>query len=537
MSEMAIDNNEGIIMVDGEDEPVMDAPPTPKYNITTSTVASVAPTERYHPRDEVPSADRVRPKLSWTDTVIISFNSVPVPVECVANARESLNKRLSLRDKFGIREFTHNLNTNNYKHSADLLNDLLRLCFKIDSCKNWMIKRPVPFTGNRQVPNAYVSITQEELRNELTCGRRDVWDCLQKNRYMFMCDGLTFNSNIKGYKNVFEGWCYDVLEAPNYDLIALTLNHIKTYICGGDEAVYSYVIRWLSYILKYAGKKTETALVLIGPQGCGKNIFTNQIAQLMSPYSNRNIDDINEICGQWNGILENLCLAVCNELKSDKRSKKVDSNKLKGVVSEKELRIKRKYIDNYTAENVCSFIFISNNFSPFKQEIDDRRNLDLQCIMPDNADEYFTALGAEVDAPLYLQTLFTYLMNQDVPIDYDFVHNLPMTQLKQAIQTMYKNPFEMFITRHWQLFVDGWDSKTCKECANKEVIDIMEPTKTEYGKKGLMLDLQKYCGGAKQVRRDGDKPYVYKLLPNYVEQFKPTDEQIFLGEVDQINPV
>jgi hypothetical protein len=189
-------------------------------------------------------------------------------------------------------------------------------------------------------------------------------------------------------------------------------------------------------------------------QDCGKkNIFTNKIAEIMAPYSNSNITDINEITGKFNGILENLCLAVCNELKSDKHNKAVDTNKLKDAITETEIRIERKYVDKSTAENVCNFIFVSNNFSPFKQEIDDRRNLDLQCVKPEDPDVYFQALGAEVDAPLFHQTLFTYLLNRDVPIDYDFVHTLPMTELKRTIQATYKNPFELFITRHWQLFV------------------------------------------------------------------------------------
>jgi hypothetical protein len=126
-----------------------------------------------------------------------------------------------------------------------------------------------------------------------------------------------------------------------------------------------------------------------------------------------------------------------------------------------------------------------------------------------------------------MPTLFTYFVNYDVAEDYDFVHNLPMTKLKQVIQQTYKNPFEMFITVHHQQFVDGWESRECKMIAEREVLSKMPDAEArDYGKKGITLDLQKYCGGAKQVRRGNDKPYVYKLLPNYVEQFRPTEEQI-----------
>jgi hypothetical protein len=226
-------------------------------------------------------------------------------------------------------------------------------------------------------------------------------------------------------------------------------------------------------------------------------------------------------------------------MKSDKQKRTVDTNRLKSVITESVVRVERKFKDKVTIENVCNFMFLSNNFSPFKQAVDDRRNLDLQVSMPENAASYFEALGAEVDAPLFHQTLFTYLKHYEVPVDYDFVHNLPMTALKQVIQDTYKDPFEQFITKHWQLFVDGWDTAGCKTRAQTEIIDKVEggAEVKEYKSRGLNLDLQKYCGKAKQVRRGGAKVYVYQLLPNYVGMFKPTDEQVLLGEVDPINVV
>jgi hypothetical protein len=54
-----------------------------------------------------------------------------------------------------------------------MLNDLLRLCFKINTGNDWRINRPVTFTGNAKLANGYVPITEDELKRELTCGRKD----------------------------------------------------------------------------------------------------------------------------------------------------------------------------------------------------------------------------------------------------------------------------------------------------------------------------------------------------------------------------
>jgi hypothetical protein len=255
----------------------------------------------------------------------------------------------------------------------------------------------------------------------------------------------------------------------------------------------------------------------------------------MSPYSERNIDKMDDITGRFNSVLENVILAVCNELKSDKSHKSVNTNALKSVITEKEVRVEREYKDKIAVENVANFIFLSNNFRPFRQDVDDRRNLDIQCVKPDEPDTYFKALGAEVDASEFLPTLFTYLNQYDVPVDYDFIHTLPMTSLKQVIQQTYKTPFEQFITEHHEQFVEGWESKECRRVAEREIIAKMNERDRDNGervRKGLTLDLQKYCGGSKQVRRGNTKVYVYKLLSNYIEAFKPTQEQLANGEVE-----
>jgi energy-coupling factor transporter ATP-binding protein EcfA2 len=472
-----------------------------------------------------------KPVLAWTDTEILSFEPRTLPVETVPNAVVPLNQRLDLKDKFGVTDFMKKLNTKGYKSNEDLLNDLLRLCFKINTVKEWMLKRPVPYTSSSGLASQYVPISEEELFKQLNAGGKSkVRALIKANRYMFMCQGLTFNSSIPGYKNVFEGWNYEVLTDPDNDLIRLYLQHTKLYICENNDIIYNYLLSWIAFIIQNPGKKTLTAPVLAGPQGCGKNTFVNPLLKLMAPYS-KLIDKIGELTGKFNGVLENLVFAVVNECKGDKKSK-VDHNCLKGIITEDEVRIEAKHKDIRQAENVANFIFMSNNLTPFKQDVDDRRHLDLQCAKPEDP-SWFDDLYKEIEHPLFIQTLFTYLMNYKIDGGFDFVKQLPMTALKEVIRSTYKNPFEMFITKHYQEFVDGWDSKDCRATAEREIIAKTEGDEwKEYKKKGLTLDLMKYCGKAVQRRIKGttDKEYAYKLLPNYVQVFKPTEEEIASGE-------
>jgi hypothetical protein len=419
------------------------------------------------------SVPPIRRNLSWADTEIWSLDPRPLPVECVPNASKPLNQRLSLRDPFDVMAFTKKRNTGGYEtdtgrfDDALILQDLLRLCFKPDTGKEWYLKRTKPHKGDAEQLDAdglhrpqqtYGLVSELELRQELMMASKQdrFWTVLNANRYQFLCRGLAFNSSLPGYKNTWEGWRFDVLPQPDYTKIALYLRHIETIICGGDAVAFAYVMRWLAYILKFPGKKTLTVPNLCGPQGCGKNLFANAYCDLLGPYAERNIDDINDVTGHFNPVLENIVLAVLNEMKSAKSNKVVDWHKMKSLITETEVRVEHKFKDKTTIQNVCNFICISNHYSSVKQEMTDRRNIDLQCVMPEDPAAYFAALRAEIAAPEFSPTLHTYLMNYDVAANYDFVLKLPMTQLKQVIRELYKSPFEQFVTRHHQLFVEGW---------------------------------------------------------------------------------
>jgi hypothetical protein len=142
--------------------------------------------------------------------------------------------------------------------------------------------------------------------------------------------------------------------------------------------------------------------------------------------------------------------------------------------------------------------------------------------MPENHAEYFSKLYRSFKHPDFRATLLTYFINNDVSKDYDFEHSLPKTELKDATINLYKSPFEDFITAHYESFVAGWQTADCLSTA----LDELNNEGAKYSKKLLELEFIKYCGKAKQIRRNGAKPYCYQLLSNYTSRFRPkqTDE-------------
>lgn len=60
------------------------------------------------------------------------------------------------------------------------------------------------------------------------------------------------------------------------------LHHIKHVICSGDEALYNYVLGYISCMLRTPGdKRGSPVLVIAGRQGAGKDVFVHCLRLLI----------------------------------------------------------------------------------------------------------------------------------------------------------------------------------------------------------------------------------------------------------------
>ncbi|KAA6328983.1 MAG: hypothetical protein EZS28_053654, partial [Streblomastix strix] len=130
------------------------------------------------------------------------------------------------------------------------------------------------------------------------------------------------------------------------------LGLVKDTISANDERVYEYILNWFAFIVQNVGKKTETAIILKGLQGIGKNVFTDVLCELLAGYSSKNITDIDDFVGKFNTVIENKMFAIANEMKNFGESRMSNMDALKSIITESSFEINEKDISQFNPRNI-----------------------------------------------------------------------------------------------------------------------------------------------------------------------------------------
>jgi len=346
------------------------------------------------------------------------------------------------------------------------------------------------------------------------------WDVYQKYPELFTYNYLSFyNKDSKAF-SFFRGYDFEEVDKIDFDKINPFLKHIKEIICKNDPKLDEYIQKWFASILQGPDCKLHTALVLIGCQGCGKNVFTNVLCKLMKRYSIDNINDIDHIAGKFNASIENRKLIVCNELQSVEANKYLNSDKLKSVLTDSTISINQKCEPLRQTDNVANFIFVSNNMNPLKIESRDRR----YCVLEVSDEvacksEYFNTLCEGFTEEFYSH-LFTYFMRLDLK---GFNHrDIPVTEMKKDIIEANKNSVELFFQNYYEEIEERnikgpelWDMylEFCG-AANKV------PDYFHVSKKNFCLSRKEYV--VEKVVKDSDRKSikVFKMVPQILVKLR-----------------
>lgn len=354
------------------------------------------------------------------------------------------------------------------------------------------------------------------------------WDLFLSHQLDFTVKALKFYSEDNQIFSYFRGYDIKQLDDVKKEIIEPFLNHIKDVIANGNEEVYKYILVWIASILQKPNFKAGTALVILGNQGTGKNVFTNVICKLMVRYANENVTNIESIVGKFNAILENKKLLVLNELQSIDCNKYLNSDALKSVITDNKININQKNEPERLTENVANFIMVSNNEIPIKIEGTDRRYMVTTTSDKHRGDfDYFDKL-CDSFTPEFYENLFTFFMTLD--ISKSNLRKIPNTEAKERIKEASMSSYELFARE----FYEEINNLTGPEMFNLYCEFIEKNKFKECSSRTFISNIKRFTGEAKPKRIDGKVQKVYNLLPEYYERFKKYNEELEKQIVDEL---
>jgi phage/plasmid-associated DNA primase len=239
--------------------------------------------------------------------------------------------------------------------------------------------------------------------------------------------------------------------------------------------LYIYIISWISYLIQNPGSKTETVLIIFGEQGTCKNkFFTDVISKLFGRYCISNENNISNIIGRFNSIIENKILIICNELQSIDNAKHLNTDGLKSLITDNEINIESKYINTRKIQNISNFIFTSNNLLPINIESSDRRYVVFKTSNSyKNNFKYLNNLNNvfNINTGTFYNNLLSFFKNYDIS-NYN-PRIISITKMKIQMIDACNESWQLFFEDKLFRFKDKYNSSTaysdyCNYCENEK---------------------------------------------------------------------
>lgn len=154
------------------------------------------------------------------------------------------------------------------------------------------------------------------------------------------------------------------------------LLELLQYLCGEaqqDQApITDWVLRWIAYALQHPGAKMQTAIVMHGPEGAGKNLFWGAVRDMYGEYGS--LITQAEIESPYNAWLSQRLFLIANEVVS-RQELRHHVGRLKNLITEPELPISEKYMPLRYEANHVNIAFLTNELQAMLLGPDDRRNM------------------------------------------------------------------------------------------------------------------------------------------------------------------
>lgn len=211
----------------------------------------------------------------------------------------------------------------------------------------------------------------------------------------------------KNELNTFQPSQYFLIQRlPHVTRVPPTIYKVIDHVLGHDPATIDHFLNWLACVVQFQNR-TSTAWVWQGTQGTGKGVLFHQIITPLLGEVNVVSKRMEELESEFTGYMENKFIVFIDEIEAGKSlyHSKVTA-KLKNLIVEPTISIRRMYTPAYMAPNYASMIFASNKPASVEIAPDDRRfNVGPYQSTPIQ----LTATEVDVDIPAELTDFYAFL--------------------------------------------------------------------------------------------------------------------------------
>ena len=159
-----------------------------------------------------------------------------------------------------------------------------------------------------------------------------------------------------GKQKIYNTYKKNLLKPVEGDISAWT-DLIKFLI--PDKHYRHLFNQWCAHLIQKPGEKLHWSPLLITKQGSGKGTLHQGIKNCLGQ-EYCELLDVELLTGKFTGHLENKLLLTLDETKEDQKNRVKIMNNLKMLITEKRVKIERKYAEPFWLRNVCNYMMFSN---------------------------------------------------------------------------------------------------------------------------------------------------------------------------------
>lgn len=225
---------------------------------------------------------------------------------------------------------------------------------------------------------------------------------------------------------------YPVTTAPP------TIMKVISHVLNHDVPTINHFMNWLACIVQHR-TRTGTAWVWQGTQGTGKGVLMHSILSPILGEANVVSKRMEELESEFTGFMENKFIVFIDEIESGKSlyHSRITA-KLKNLIVEPLISIRRMHTLPYMAPNFSNMIFASNKPAPIEVAPDDRR---FNVGPYQNSPIVLTSKEVDIDIPAELPDFFQFLMAYNA--DQDIARKPLVSSARQTLITISRTAIDL----------------------------------------------------------------------------------------------